>query len=942
MKFLLPKISLVVSIFLLSACGGGGGGGTTPPPPVVGAPTANAGSDQTVNEQTAVALSGSGTDSNGTISTYGWTQTGGAAQTLTGADTATPSFDTPVTTVQLLLTFRLTVTDNSGATGSDTVDITVEPVNALPIANAGADQNIPEGSYVSLFGIASDTDGNIASGAWSQNSGTAVSFTDGDQLNASVSIPSGTMGETLVFSLEVTDNEGGTASDEVSFVVGAALLMKEYTGDEDPDPLDNVTIDIAEVGTSSLVPATMGTHGYETIVVNPTDTYNFTIAPDSLTLTGTGAPMIAVNDVIVGVTADETAGYARAVTAINGSVFTTIAAPLNQVFPDAEVNLDINIFNDTIAANSSVKGSDGRLQAVSSAVNILKFNRTLQHEIRPGVTTRADLAMNSGFNVKAGFDISEGTITKLSSIASVNYSTAAYFDVNLTGKFSDSINKPFKPIFDKTRVIYVPTPSGIPIPVFVNVKAVPAMGAGIGMSAAGKFRYGFKVGGAARAGFEYANNSITNIAEFKPSMNRIGPTYTLKGGLKMNAQASIGVIVTLYDIKVDVPTVGRFEFSGPGLGVDFGPYAKFNVEAKYDSQATPPLSCALDLSVGINSDLSIDYGTLGSQLGISNPRNINLYKSNKSLWKKGPECPFGLAVGNLTGTVIDSRHFAIGEVSVQVKNDAEEVVAETTSASNGQYQIDEIVIGSYTAFYSKPGYTEAMANLVITEDVTEDLPVTLVQEGEGELFVAVEFSDSTNGFIPDASIVIREGLNNPTGDFVASLKSAIGYVGIILDAGYYTLQATQKDYGSGTASVSVKNSSINPTTKTVVIERPPTIFRSYTVCFVGGTRTCHGLDIIEDTIGDGIAIVVYALHAAFQFEPFSIGDYDTSISLDNSQLFNQRGPCLDGSHRDYDYVINSNLSLDFIAGTGSQSQYVTYPDGCQNETTPIPVAVSVQ
>ncbi len=88
-------------------------------------PTANAGIDQTVNEDTGVTLAGSGNDPDGTIASYAWTQTAGAAVTLSGANTATATFTAPSVTGSAVLTFRLTVTDNDGATATDDIDVTV-------------------------------------------------------------------------------------------------------------------------------------------------------------------------------------------------------------------------------------------------------------------------------------------------------------------------------------------------------------------------------------------------------------------------------------------------------------------------------------------------------------------------------------------------------------------------------------------------------------------------------------------------------------------------------------------------------------------------------------------------------------------------------------------------------------------------------------------------
>lgn len=95
------------------------------------APIANAGPSQAVPSRArGVRLNGRNSrDVDGTIASYSWTQISGPNVRLKRANTARPKFRAPK--VRRLpvarLTFRLTVTDNEGATASDDVVVTVFP-----------------------------------------------------------------------------------------------------------------------------------------------------------------------------------------------------------------------------------------------------------------------------------------------------------------------------------------------------------------------------------------------------------------------------------------------------------------------------------------------------------------------------------------------------------------------------------------------------------------------------------------------------------------------------------------------------------------------------------------------------------------------------------------------------------------------------------------------
>ena len=91
-------------------------------------PVADAGDDLVANEGDRVTLDGTGSDDpdGGTLS-YSWQQLTGQVATLSGANTARPSFDAPGVNVDSILTFQLTVSDG-GLSRTDTVAVTVKNI----------------------------------------------------------------------------------------------------------------------------------------------------------------------------------------------------------------------------------------------------------------------------------------------------------------------------------------------------------------------------------------------------------------------------------------------------------------------------------------------------------------------------------------------------------------------------------------------------------------------------------------------------------------------------------------------------------------------------------------------------------------------------------------------------------------------------------------------
>ncbi|MBS1577256.1 MAG: hypothetical protein JST09_18305, partial [Bacteroidetes bacterium] len=187
------------------------------------APVANAGTNQTITlPANSVTLDGSNSkDPDGTISAYAWSKVSGPSQgSITNASSAST---TATSLVQGTYIFKLTVTDNSNATGSDSVIITVNGIpNQAPIANAGSNKTITlPVNTVTLDGSASsDVDGTINSYSWVKASGPS----QGSITNASSVSTTATnlVQGTYVFRLTVRDNGNATGADSVIITVNAA------------------------------------------------------------------------------------------------------------------------------------------------------------------------------------------------------------------------------------------------------------------------------------------------------------------------------------------------------------------------------------------------------------------------------------------------------------------------------------------------------------------------------------------------------------------------------------------------------------------------------------------------------------------------------------------------------------------------------------------------
>jgi hypothetical protein len=176
-------------------------------------PTADSGGDQTVDENSAVSLTGTASsDPDSDPLTFAWLQTAGPIVALAGADTATPSFSAPfVNPGGADLEFELTVDDGyAGGKDTDMVVVHLQNANDPPLASA-----------------AEPTEAVL----WPPNHGLVaigiLGVTDSDN-NATITIDSVTQDEPTNGL-----GDGDTAIDAVINGDGTVLIRAERSGSED-------------------------------------------------------------------------------------------------------------------------------------------------------------------------------------------------------------------------------------------------------------------------------------------------------------------------------------------------------------------------------------------------------------------------------------------------------------------------------------------------------------------------------------------------------------------------------------------------------------------------------------------------------------------------------------------------------------------------------------
>ncbi|WP_414829226.1 PKD domain-containing protein [Alteromonas sp. H39] len=236
----------VCAASVISACGGSSGSDTSTQ--TNRAPTASVSGDTLVNPAASVSLNGSGSsDSDGTISTYSWTQLSGPTVDIADSSASQITFIAPETQ-GATLEFELTVTDDDGASRSDSIAITV---NSAPEVSVSGDMQGLEESVLHFESAVSDADENVTTYAWTQTSGPAASIASASGEETDITLPLVSEDTEITFQLLVTDELGLSSAATFTVTVGDIFVNTPPDAVISGDTLLNPGADVAFDGSDS-------------------------------------------------------------------------------------------------------------------------------------------------------------------------------------------------------------------------------------------------------------------------------------------------------------------------------------------------------------------------------------------------------------------------------------------------------------------------------------------------------------------------------------------------------------------------------------------------------------------------------------------------------------------------------------------------------------------
>ncbi|MGM0581495.1 MAG: PKD domain-containing protein [Bacteroidota bacterium] len=315
-------------------------------------PVADAGSNKQIKLPTnSISIFGSGSDSDGSISSYSWRKTLGGTATLNNTSKA----KLEVSNLKAgIYKFELTVKDNDNATDTDLMRLEVlDGGNLEPIANAGKDFTItlPTNS-AKLVGSGTDADGQITSYWWKKMSGPSMKISNQGKSTATIS---NLLGGTYTFQFKVVDDDGASTTDlvELKVLEATETLSVSVDQEEQKITLPTSTVDIQATATAP-----------EGEIAS--FKWNIENAPDDAILQNETEPKVTVKELetpgeyVLSVTVSDTEGATNSATAI---VKVNEEENIDNIRPDVDAGPDqfLVLPDNEIVLNGYASDPDGEI-----------------------------------------------------------------------------------------------------------------------------------------------------------------------------------------------------------------------------------------------------------------------------------------------------------------------------------------------------------------------------------------------------------------------------------------------------------------------------------------------------------------------------------------------------------------------------------------------------
>ena len=271
-------------------------------------PIAEAGADILVNHQEVVQYSGTGTDTDGTITLYEWDFEGDGTFDYSSPTSGVTTYTFPATGIYESI---LRVTDDRGLVDTDNLTVIV---NAIPMAVAGSNIVVNHQEAVQFNGTGTDIDGTIALYEWDFEGDGTFDYSSPTTGATTYTYPAA---GTYVPVLKVTDDRGASDTDNLTVIVNAIPTVnagvditviagdqvdflavavdtdgtiRDYTWDFDYDGATFVPTLVSPTGTANHTYTVVGNHTVYVKVIDNHGATNF----DTLIVTVNEDPDVTV------------------------------------------------------------------------------------------------------------------------------------------------------------------------------------------------------------------------------------------------------------------------------------------------------------------------------------------------------------------------------------------------------------------------------------------------------------------------------------------------------------------------------------------------------------------------------------------------------------------------------------------------------------------------